>query len=321
MVEILDETGSKGSTKSILVLWWQAVRPFSFTVSFIPPMLGAVIALTDNPGLEMNFLHFVLTGIGCMTAHAGANLLSDFYDYKARVDRDGTFGSSGILVAGVMSPKQIFTGSWIAFILAGSIGAYLVTVTPGGRFLVWLILMGGVLGVFYTAGPVEFKYRALGDIAVFISFGPAMVLGAYYVQAHRFSWVPILYSIPIGLLVDVVLHSNNLRDIANDKAVNIKTVPILIGETRAKHMYYGLVFGAYAGIIVLILFAGLTVFSMIAFLSFPLALRTAKMVRRKNALPEAQFAMIDAATAQIHLAFGLLVIISLLVHHVVVRTG
>jgi 1,4-dihydroxy-2-naphthoate octaprenyltransferase len=303
-----------------VAIWWQAVRPFAFTVSLIPPILGGITALIDNPGLDLNLFRLVLTGLGCMTAHAGANLLSDYYDYLARVDREGTLGSSGLLVAKVMKPSQVLAGGCIAMVIAGLIGAYLVHATPRGTFLIWLILIGGGFGVFYTAKPIEFKYKALGDIAVFVSFGPAMVLGAYYIQAHRFSWLPVLYALPIGLLVDAVLHSNNLRDIANDQAVNIKTVPILIGESRAKALYYGLVFGAYVATLALILFAGLTLFSLIVFLSLPLALRTAKMVRHKDNLPVRQFAMIDAATAQLHLAFGLLTVISLVVHYLIVGT-
>jgi 1,4-dihydroxy-2-naphthoate octaprenyltransferase len=249
-----------------------------------------------------------------MTAHAGANLLSDYYDYRARVDREGTFGSSGLLVAGAMEPSRILRGGWVALAIAGFIGAYLVYVTPGGLFLVGLVAVGGVFGVFYTAGPVEFKYRALGDIAVFVSFGPAMVLGAYYVQAHRFSWAPVLYALPIGLLVDAILHSNNLRDIANDRAVNIKTVPILIGESRAKTMYYSLIYGAYGATLLLIAFAGLSLFSLLVFFSLPLAVKVTRMVHLKEQVPTREFAMIDAATAQLHLAFGMLTVIALVLH-------
>jgi 1,4-dihydroxy-2-naphthoate polyprenyltransferase len=299
---------------SVLALWWRAVRPFAFTVSLIPPLLGGIIALIDNPGLKLDLFRLLLTGIGCMTAHAGANLLSDYYDYRARVDREGTFGSSGLLVVGAMEPARILRGGWVAFAIAGLIGAYLVYVTPGGLFLVGLVAVGGVFGVFYTAGPVEFKYRALGDIAVFVSFGPAMVLGAYYVQAHRFSWAPVLYALPIGLLVDAILHSNNLRDIANDRAVNIKTVPILIGESRAKTMYYSLIYGAYGATLLLIAFAGLSLFSLLVFFSLPLAVKVTRMVHLKEQVPTRDFAMIDAATAQLHLAFGMLTVIALVLH-------
>jgi 1,4-dihydroxy-2-naphthoate octaprenyltransferase len=217
-----------------------------------------------------------------------------------------------------MTPGQIFMGGWVAMAVAAVTGAYLVYVTPGGTFLIWLIVIGGGFGVFYTAKPVEFKYKALGDVAVFVSFGPAMVLGAYFVQAHRFSWLPVLYAIPVGLLVDAILHSNNLRDIANDKVAKITTMPILIGERRAKAMYYGLVFGAYATTLLLVAFAQLTVFSLIVFFSFPVAARITNMVRHKSDIPIAQFAMIDAATAQLHLIFGLLTVIALVLQYFVI---
>ncbi|MCU0594254.1 MAG: 1,4-dihydroxy-2-naphthoate octaprenyltransferase [Desulfobacterota bacterium] len=302
---------------SQIALWWRAARPFAFTVSLIPPILGGLIAAVENPSLQFNLFHFILSGIGCMTAHAGANILSDYYDFKTRVDREGTFGSSGLLVAGIMSPEQMLRGGWVALVLAGIIGAYLVFATPGGLFLVWLILLGGLLGIFYTAKPFEFKYHALGDLAVFISFGPAMVLGAYFVQAHHFSWKPVLYSIPIGFLVDAVLHSNNLRDIVNDGVVKIKTVPILIGEKWAKIMYQTLVFGAYLLTLLLVVAGGLTAFALLVFVSLPLAFKVVHMVRHKERIPAEKFAVIDAATAQVHLAFGLLMVIGLALRWIV----
>jgi 1,4-dihydroxy-2-naphthoate octaprenyltransferase len=296
---------------SQIAMWWRAVRPFAFTVSLIPPIMGGLMALIENPGLNFSLFRFILAGIGCMTAHAGANLLSDYYDFRTRVDREGTFGSSGVLVAGIMSAEQILQGGCIALGIAGIIGAYLVFVTPSGTLLIWLIALGGVLGIFYTAKPFEFKYHALGDLAVFIAFGPAMVLGAYFVQAHHFSWKPVLYSIPVGLLVDAVLHSNNLRDIASDRVVKIKTVPILIGERWAKLMYQALVFGAYLITLLLVLAGGLTAFALLVFLSLPPAVKVANMVRHKESVPMEKFAFIDAATAQVHLAFGLLMAIGL----------
>ena len=87
-------------------IWWRAVRPFSFTVSVIPPILGALIALLENPNLQFKWVHFFLTLIGCVMAHAGANLLSDYFDYKIGVDREGTFGSSGLLVEDTLEARR-----------------------------------------------------------------------------------------------------------------------------------------------------------------------------------------------------------------------
>jgi 1,4-dihydroxy-2-naphthoate octaprenyltransferase len=298
-----------------LKLWWRAVRPFSFTVSVIPPILGAIIAFSENPGLRLHWLNFFLTLVGCVAAHAGSNLLSDYFDFKKRVDREGTFGSSGILVEKTMQPIDILLGACILLLVAGLIGLYLTLTIPAGVFLLGLIFVGAIFGVFYTAGPIAFKYHGLGDIAVFISFGSAMVLGAYYVQAHRFSWSPVLYALPIALLVDAILHSNNLRDIRNDKIVDIKTFAMLIGENAAKIMYSLLIFGSYFLIVVLICVAKLPVLTLVTFLTLPLAIKLVRTVRDKDKIPVEQFVQIDAATAQFHSAFSVLMIVSLLVHH------
>jgi 1,4-dihydroxy-2-naphthoate octaprenyltransferase len=137
------------------------------------------------------------------------------------------------------------------------------------------------------------------------------------VQTHRFSWAPVLYALPVALLVDAILHGNNIRDIENDRQVHINTVPILIGSANAKLMYHGLVFGAYALVPILMLFAGLPWLSILTFLSLPLAVNLSRMVQSKEQIPESQFAMIDAATAQLHSIFGLLLIVSLIIHYFV----
>jgi len=296
---------------SALSVYWRSVRPFSFTMSVVPPILGSLIALIQVPGLYFNWFHFFLTLLGCVIAHAAANTLSDYADYKKRVDREGTYGSSGVVVEKLLSPQKVLYWSIVLYSLAAAIAAYLIWQAPNGTSLIWLIVLGGILGVFYTIGPFQFKYYALGDPAVFLAFGSAMTLGAYMVQTGTFAWQPVLYALPIAFLVDAVLHSNNLRDIKNDRVVDIKTIPILIGESAAKKMYYLLVFGAYALIPVLVLLADLPWYALLTLLSLPLAIRAALLVHNKTLIPEKEFAGIDAITAQLHSAFSLLLIVAL----------
>lgn len=292
--------------------YFLATRPWSFTVSVIPPILGLLIALLEAPSLSVNWLHFALTLVGCVLAHSGANALSDYFDYKTRVDREGTFGSSGVLVSKQMTPAEILRWALILYVLAGLVALYLVVHALNPQLLIALVGAGFVLGFFYTLAPFNFKYHALGDIGVFLAFGPLMVLGAVAVQTGLFSWKAVLYALPLALLVDAVLHSNNLRDIASDSAVAIKTVPILIGEGAAKQVYYALLIGAYIGIVILIPAAGLTWVSLLTFLSLPLALRNIRIVRDKATFAAEQFAGIDGMTAQLHMVFGALMILALL---------
>ncbi|HOY43569.1 MAG TPA: prenyltransferase [bacterium] len=294
-----------------LKAYFLATRPWSYTVSVLPPVFGLLIAIIDVAGLQVDWVKFVLTLLGCNLAHSGSNTLSDYFDFKTRVDREGTYGSSGMLVAKVMTPPEMLRWALILYAAAGAIGLYLILTSGNPGLLIALVAAGFILGFFYTMAPFNFKYHALGDVGVFLAFGLLIPLGSYAVQTGLFSWKPLLWCIPAALLVDAILHSNNLRDIPFDSAVHIKTVPILIGERRAQTMYYVLVLGAYALIPLLVISTGLTWLSLLVFLSLPVALQNIRTVRRKQEMAIEQFAGIDAATAKLHLLFGLLFIAAL----------
>jgi 1,4-dihydroxy-2-naphthoate octaprenyltransferase len=190
---------------------------------------------------------------------------------------------------------------------------YFFLILPHRFIFLLLVGIGAFLGIFYTATPVGLKYNALGDIAVFLAFGPIMTLGAFFVQKPCFSWVPVLYSLPLAFLVDAVLHGNNLRDIKNDKAVNIKTVPILIGEARSKKIYYSLILLSYLSQIILIIFAKLPLLTLLTVLSIPFALKLINLVKDKEKIEESVFALIDMYTSQFHLIFGLLYLLGIII--------
>ena len=293
-------------------LWWQACRPFSLTVSFTPPLIVAILAARFG-GVRLSPWNVLLTLVGCMAAHIGANMVSDCMDYRKRVDRPGTFGSSGVLVNGAMTPRQLMSGGIAFYALAGAIGLYYLLTHPAWPLLLGLVAVGGILGFFYTVPPFEFKYRALGDFAVFFSFGPLMGLGAWVVHTRSFSWLPVLTMVPVGFLVDAVLHGNNLRDIESDGEVGVRTVPGRIGVRGAKVMCFLLVIGAYLGMALLVLGGQLPRTALLVFLTVPLAVRVLRKVAAKERLEKAVFATIDAEMAQLHLPFSLLLALGLFV--------
>ncbi len=301
---------------SKIKLYWRALRAYAFTITVIQIILGSVIAKFEIPDLKFNYFHFFLALLGGVIAHAGSNVIADYYDFKKNVDRKGTFGSSGVLVEKLLTPREIFIYAVFLFFLAFLIGLYFILILPNKIILIILIVIGGFLGIFYTATPIGLKYKALGDIAVFIAYGPVMTLGAYFVQSASFSWLPVLYSIPLAFLVDAVLHGNNLRDIENDKVVNIKTVPIILGEEKAKKVYYVLIFSAYISQILLIIFADMPYYTLLTLFSFPFAIKLLKMVKNKEKIDKKVFALIDMYTSQFHLIFGLLIIAGFFVSYI-----
>ena len=300
-----------------VVVWWTAARPFSLTVSIVPPILGSLLAMMENQWMNLRPVRFVLCLLGCVIAHAGSNLLSDYYDYIHRVDREETWGSSRMLVEGRIKPGAARLAGLICFLIAGLAGTWLIATSAAPLLLAGLTLLGLTLGVFYTAKPFQLKYHALGDISVFIAFGSAMTLGAYAVQAARFSWTPVLAALPVALLVDAILHSNNLRDMEHDRPTGIQTLAMKLGSQRAVKMYALLIYGAYILTLLLVIAGQLPVISLVVFLSLPLAFRLVKRVRGREEIPQKEFSDIDARTAQLHSLFSVLLIAALLVSYFV----
>lgn len=282
-------------------LWLRASRPFSFTASVTPALLGSALGWYMG---YFNGLYFLAALFGALLLHAGANLVSDYYDYKRHVDREGTLGGSGVLVEGLVPPRSVFWGGLIAFAIATLIGVYLIAVR--GLPILILGLIGMLGGFFYTADPVEYKYKALGDVGIFLLFGPLMVLGAFYVQTGYFSWLPVWVSLPIALLVTGILHANNFRDIRNDAVAGIKTFAMILGEKASIALYKTLVVLAYLITIGLAIASVIPLWSFIVLLSLPAAIKVFQAIQGKEIKGQNMVAMADVLTAQLHMQFGIL---------------
>ena len=101
--------------RSRLSLWIQAIRAFSFTASVIPVLLGGLYALTFHGAKSWALLPLAV--LGGLLLHTGTNLINDYYDFRRGVDRDGTFGSSGIRRAGMPSSTSSKNNSVMAVAL------------------------------------------------------------------------------------------------------------------------------------------------------------------------------------------------------------
>jgi len=95
------------------------------------------------------------------------------------------------------------------------------------------------------------KYRALGDIAVFINFGTLGTLGAWITQTGKQAIIPVTWSIPISMLIVAILHANNWRDIGTDSS-RIKTVASFLVNRGSYFYYITLIFGILCNIALII---------------------------------------------------------------------
>jgi 1,4-dihydroxy-2-naphthoate octaprenyltransferase len=311
-----DNTNSSpGKFKS----WIIAARPYAFPASVMPVLYGSIIALLMNPGLKFNFPLFFITLVGCMLVHTGANMVNDIFDFKKGMDKENKEqgippGGSYALSKGYLTEKEMKIGSTVVLVLASIIAVALIFLI--GKWILILSIFGLFSAVFYTATPFSMKYRALGDIQVFLNFGVGMTLGAYIVQTQTFSWLPVILSIPFGLLIIAILHSNNIRDVKFDGTFGVKTLPILVGEKYSKYLYYFFVLGAYASIVFFVIFGLLPWFALLNFISFPTAWKLIKMLNHvpTEAMPAFEYGTKhNIMTAQLNTQFGVMLMLGLLI--------
>ncbi len=295
--------------KHKIKLVWRATRPFAFPASVTPVLLGTAAAWFLS-GHAIYWSRFILSILGVMLLHSGANMFNDYYDFRKGVDRRGTLGSSGILTEDLMPQQKLFRLA-LGFYAVGSVIGVILWQQAGPGVL-WLGVAGVVAGYIYTGGPA-LKYHLLGDLTVFFIFGVLITTGAYYVQTGHLSWTPALYSIPLGLLIDSILHGNNIRDIPGDRAVEIKTLAGALGEKSATYFYLFLVGGAFLSIPFLVFGDHLPWTCFLVLLTLPVAVRNIRMVFHFKKVPAEKFALIDAMSAQLAMIFGLLMTVGILV--------
>ncbi len=298
-----EKPASKGA------VYFQAVRAFSFPASLIPCLLGAMLALLNGGQASWYLMPFI--AISLLFLHAGSNVISDVDDYRHGVDAKDTLGGSRVLPDGLLSSKEMFRFGMILFALAVLFG--LPIILDRGMMVLWLGIIGIVGGFFYTGRPIGYKYVALGDIFIFLLYGPAIVTGTLYALTGVFSISAALISIPLGLLVTGILQANNLRDIINDRKANIKTLATVFGEGFAKGEYVFLIVGAYLTVVLLVVFNVLSFWSLLVFLSLPIALKNMNMIKGVKIEDTGKIAMLDALTAQLTLMFGVLLSISIII--------
>jgi len=285
-----------------LRVWTQAVRAFAFPASIVPVLVGAAVA-ASQPGPVL-WWAFPLALLGGVLFHAGTNLVSEYYDYARGVDRPDTGGRNNVLVRGLLRPGQVFRAGVLMFALA--CGASGVFVWIRGWPVVWLGLAAVAGGFFYTGWPVGYKYRAMGDVMVFILMGSLMVVGTCFVMTGGWPLKAMLASVPIGCLVAAILHANNLRDIETDRRMGVRTLANVLGLRVAKVEYCLLVLGAFACLAVIAATGVVSRWAMLAFLSLPLGARNIGLILRARSGNTHEVATVDVRTAQLHLLFGVL---------------
>ncbi|WP_326945905.1 1,4-dihydroxy-2-naphthoate polyprenyltransferase [Amycolatopsis sp. NBC_01307] len=226
--------------------WIEGARPRTLPNAVAPVVagVGAAIALD-----AFSWWRSLLALLVSLSLIVGVNYANDYSDGIRGTD-ENRVGPLRLVGSGVAAPKAVLTAALIALGLAGVLGLLLVALT--GYW--WLLAMGGlcILGAwFYTGGKKPYGYYGFGEIAVFVFFGLAGVLGTVYVQAGRISWAALACAVAVGCFSTAVLTANNLRDIPTDVESGKLTLATRLGDRGTRRLYLALLAVPYVLALVL----------------------------------------------------------------------
>jgi 1,4-dihydroxy-2-naphthoate octaprenyltransferase len=294
------------TTNLTLKDWVEAVRPWSYPVSISPAIVALLDTIWIHPESASNWILGAVAVLGAVIFHSSGNLISDYHDHRNGIDKLGNPGATSI-TSGLFRPKQIlFFG--IAFLVVGiAIGLALLHRTNIG--LLWV----GAIGVAACLCYFVLKARALGDFLIFIIFGPSITLGVSFVMLGYYDWTFLWVALPEVFITVNVLHANNTRDMQRDKAAGATTFAKLLGLKKSIFHYCLLTVLTYSAVVVMILLHILPVWTLLTWLTIPIAVRNCKTMLKTTAEDTTPINMLDQGTAQLQLAFSLSMLAGLII--------
>ena len=213
--------------------WILATRPRTLSAAAAPVVAGSGLAAADGVFAQLPALAAL---VGALFIQIATNLANDYYDFVKGGDTAERLGPVRVTQAGILPPKAVFRGMAVALALAFLTGVYLVWVAGWPVAVVGLVSM--LMGVWYTGGPYPLSYHGLGDVFVFVFFGPVATATTYYVQAEVWSPGAILAGVGLGAFSTALLVVNNLRDRETDGAAGKRTLAVRFGDRFTVAQYF-----------------------------------------------------------------------------------
>jgi 1,4-dihydroxy-2-naphthoate polyprenyltransferase len=284
--------------------------PF-LTATIVPVVLGIAIAASHG---AFDLWAAALTVIGAAFVQLGLNVANDVFDSvqgadDANVTPTQFSGGSRVIQYGLVSLRQMATLATVFYVLAGLIGLVLLA-TRGSTALLVIGVVGFIVSLGYTAPPLKFVYRGLGEIAVAVGFGPLMLLGAYVVQTGgALAWEPFVASIPIALLVALILYVNEIPDRRGDAHAGKRTLPVRFSPRTIVTGYNVAAGAAYLAVVAGVALGVLPVPTLLMLLTIPLARQVSAGLMPNYDNPYGLMAFMGV-NVRLHLFAGVLLLVA-----------
>jgi 1,4-dihydroxy-2-naphthoate octaprenyltransferase len=236
----------------VISKWLIATRSAVTSVTVYACAIAGLLAWRDG---HFSILPWLVVTIGLFIAHGTNNLLNDYTDFSRGVDKDNYFRTQyGVhpLVQDFWTKRQQITWFLVSGVLAFLSGIYALFYTNFSPVVIGLFAFG-VLGLLFYTWPL--KYLGLGELFIFLIWGPVLVAGVYIVLARGWTdnvWTIALAGVPFGLSVVSINIGKHIDKSAEDKQKGIGTLPVRIGEKAARYLNIAVFVLIYAVILYLV---------------------------------------------------------------------
>lgn len=253
--------------------WTLAARPKTLTAALAPVLLGTALAARFAP---LATGPTIAVFLGALLLQIASNFANDVFDFEKGADTAARLGPVRAVQAGLLTPRQMKLGLCVVIAGALAVGAYLAAVA--GPSIIVIGLLSLLAAVAYTGGPYPLGYHGLGDLFVFIFFGPVAVCGTVLVHLGRVPELAALYSVPLGLLSTNILVVNNLRDRDGDRLAGKRTLVVRFGARFARGHYLAGLALTYAIAVAVVLLGWIGPWGLLPLLTVLPAARVARAV-------------------------------------------
>ncbi len=284
---------------SMIQRWILAISTRTLPAALSPVVVGAGIGLSQG---AFRILPVLAAGFAAVMIQIGTNLVNDVGDYLHGTDDENRLGPLRVTQAGLFTPKQVWMGVIVSFLLAGLAGIYLAWI---GGFPVILIGSACILaGIAYTVGPYPLARHGYGDLFAFLFFGLIGVCGTVYILSGGLSSRAWLGGAGVGCLVTAILIVNNIRDIETDRRAGRSNIPIRFGRRGGEIEYALVLLIAFLIPLALIILDPKSIWTLLSWLALPEAIILFRQILRMP--PGPGFNRLLAATARLCLHYSIL---------------
>lgn len=222
--------------RSLLLGLWRLADPKIAVASLVPFCVGAALAWRDTQHFDLGLAAAAFLVL--FLVEVAKNAVNDLYDFRSGADtavlpneRTPYSGGKRVLVDGVLTEADLIVIAWMAFAIAGVLG--FVIAFERQPLLLLLGAAAALVSVLYSMPPVQLSYRGLGELAVAAVYGPGIVLGSVLLFGGRVTAEAVDASIILGILIAVVLLTNELPDERADRVSGKRTLVVRMGRDLA----------------------------------------------------------------------------------------